>query len=73
MKPRHAATIALQTPVQPRYREPEEIAAMMVCPFCLSLVDGYSFAASDGEMVKTWHCKEHGDVCPRRSAVANNP
>lgn len=73
MKPRHAATIALQTPVKPRYREPETLSPIMVCPFCLCSLTGHSFMTPGDTIVQTWHCKEHGDVCPRRSAVENNP
>lgn len=71
MKPRHAATIALQSPVNPAYRDPKELTMFMVCPHCLGVLTAHSFIAQDDSIVSTYHCKQHGDVCPRLSNIAN--
>lgn len=73
MKPRHAATIALQSPVRPRYRDPATVAVGEVCPNCLRPATRHQFTTQDSATIETWHCKEHGDICPRRSAIANTP
>lgn len=71
MKPRHAATIALQAPAHPRYRDPESLTTTEVCPHCHKPATSYRFTTPDGGLLETWHCKEHGDVCPKRSHIAN--
>lgn len=71
MKPRHAATIALQTPVRQRFRDPATLVAVEVCPHCMKPATTHRFTTPEGMPLETWHCKEHGDVCPRRSAIAN--
>lgn len=66
------ASIALQAPERRRYRDPEELASFMVCPHCMGKLTVHGFIAKDGAIVETYHCKQHGDVCPRRSAITNN-
>ena len=72
MNPRHAA-IALQSPAQSRYRDPTTLQVHEVCPHCNRPATSYGFATPEGVVLKTWHCEAHGDICPKRSHIANNP
>lgn len=58
--------------MKPAYREPANLAATDVCPHCLKPATPHRFATPDGVVLETWHCQQHGDVSPRRSAVANH-
>lgn len=71
MNPRHAATIALQAPTEAPIREPDDLVARDVCPHCKRATVSFGFLAADGHAVFTHHCREHGDVFPMRSHVAN--
>ena len=42
-----------------------------VCPHCLTPVSSYAFIIKDEVRIETFSCATHGDVVPRRSAVAN--
>lgn len=43
-----------------------------VCPHCKVPVSSHRFEC-EGVMITTYHCPEHGDVVPMRSAVSNSP
>ena len=62
---RLAATLALQRPEHPR-AQPRD-----VCPHCKRPFTIYDFATKDGQVIETYHCAEHGDVVPIRSAIVN--
>ena len=65
MNRRFAATIALQMPEPPR-STPRD-----VCCHCKRPVTIHEFTTPDGHRIKTYHCREHGDVKPMRSIIAN--
>ncbi|MBK7542480.1 MAG: hypothetical protein IPI57_12010 [Candidatus Competibacteraceae bacterium] len=44
-----------------------------VCPHCKRETWAYRFESPDGVRVESHRCREHGDVVPMRSAVANLP
>ena len=52
------------------FQEPESLAPQIVCPHCKRLAMCYAFDAG-GHQVQTWHCRQHGDIIPMRSAVVN--
>lgn len=70
-KARVLATIALQRPTLAPYREPATLRPLEVCPRCKTQVTEFRFLAEDGVWVTTYHCREHGDVFPMRSHIAN--
>lgn len=49
----------------------QDIATVLVCPHYLSPVSEYAFFTRDDVRIETFTCTTHGDVVPRRSAVAN--
>lgn len=54
----------------PIYRCPtSEIT--LVCPHYLIPVGSYAFITREDVRIETFTCAQHGDVVPRRSAVAN--
>lgn len=73
MNPRHAASVALQSPSGAAWRDPSELVGRDVCPHCKRPVVRFDFATPDGHRVSTSHCPEHGDVAPMRSHVSNAP
>lgn len=52
-----------------------EIARLLadLCPHCKRETWAYRFESPDGVRVESHRCREHGDVVPMRSAVANLP
>ena len=52
------------------YRCQNNVTAL-VCPHCLVPVVTYAFMVADGVRIEAHTCTTHGDVVPRRSAVAN--
>ena len=58
--------------MKPAHREPANLDATDVCPHCLKPATPHRFMTPDGVVLETWHCPQHGDVYPRRSAVANH-
>ena len=44
-----------------------------VCPHCRRETHCYRFVTPDGHWLETHHCREHGDVAPRRRPVVNKP
>lgn len=66
------ASIALQAPERRRYRDPGELGAMDACPHCRQRLARHEFTTPDGLKLATWHCKEHGDVLPVRTAMTSN-
>jgi hypothetical protein len=51
--------------------DPQIAATQQVCPHCLVPLAGYAFTTPDGVRIDSYTCATHGDVVPRRSAVAN--
>lgn len=64
--------MTLPIPVlQPEISCHETVMPVDVCPHCKRRVKRHAF--SSGEfVVATYHCHEHGDVVPMRSAVFNS-
>lgn len=56
--------MTLPIPVfQPMIRRPETVIPVDVCPHCKRRVKRYAFYSGEF-VVATYHCYEHGDVCP---------
>lgn len=72
MKPLFATTLEFQRPEYPLVRRMEDTPIHDVCPHCKVPVSSYHFEC-DGIMIISYHCQEHGDVVPMRSAVSNPP
>ena len=53
--------------------DPPRPATLLVCPHCLTPVQGYAFVTRDDVTIETYSCTLHGDIVPRRSAVSNPP
>lgn len=51
--------------------DPQVFKTALVCPHCLTPVVTYAFATREGVLIENFTCHTHGDVIPRRSAVAN--
>ena len=66
------SSIALQAPERRRYRDQKELGAMDACPHCRQPLARHDFTTPDGLGLTTWHCKEHGDVLPVRTATTGN-
>lgn len=45
----------------------DTLISAKVCSHCQQRVTEYRFTASDGFVVATCHCMEHGDVIPHAS------
>jgi hypothetical protein len=52
------------------HRDPADLVVYQVCPHCKTVLEGYRIDC-DGHTFRVYHCTEHGDVVPVRSAVAN--
>lgn len=64
--------MTLPIPVfQLKIRRPETVIPVDVCPHCKRGVKRYAFYSGEF-VVATYHCHEHGDVVPMRSAVFNS-
>lgn len=64
--------LSLSMPAIPGpFQEPERLAPKTVCPHCKRLATCYTFDAG-GHRIATWHCLQHGDIVPVRSAVVNH-
>jgi len=53
--------------------QPCAIELTLKCPLCNRPATSYGFSTPEGVALKTWHCEAHGDICPKRSHIANNP
>lgn len=51
-------------------RYPPPPVDRVVCCHCKRVVVEHAFCR-DGHWIRTWHCPQHGDVVPIRSAVVN--
>lgn len=64
----YAAALAFQSPSP---ATETAISPVDVCPTCKCPTTAYRFAGREGVVITTHHCRQHGDVVPMRSAVAN--
>lgn len=71
MKPRHAASIALQAPVHPRHQDKPAPPKPKTCPHCLGRLTVHGFITQDNVIVETMHCKQHGDICDMSHKIAS--
>jgi hypothetical protein len=58
-------------PIPGPFQEPECLIQKAVCPHCKRPAKCYTFDAG-GHRIATWHCLQHGDIVPVRSAVVNH-
>ncbi|MCC8999075.1 MAG: hypothetical protein LM522_06185 [Candidatus Contendobacter sp.] len=74
MNARHVATLAFQAPeiqaAKYGYREPASLVKKSVCPTCRKELAVF-VVRCDGHAFETYRCRDHGDVPPMRSHIAN--
>ena len=62
------------TESHPTYRvyPPRRTQSVLVCPHCKTAVQlTHGFSTREGVAIATYHCREHGEVVPMRSALVN--
>ena len=64
--------IALPADAEPLpVRDPATVPVRDVCPHCKRVAVVFAVGCN-GHQFSTWHCPEHGDVVPVRSAVSRS-
>lgn len=50
----------------------DTLISVEVCSRCRQRVTEYRFTTSDGFVIVTYHCVEHGDVIPMRNLIVRH-